>query len=135
VGIFKWLKNKTYAPAAVADNAVKQYQKAKYRNLGDTPKETAEFMWRLRYLHATLDSESQKKLYDYIESEFPIDTVVDFCLGTFDIEFHFGPSDLDTYDYAADHIGKELAKNNIPCTKSDICSFINKWNKLIAPLR
>ena len=135
MGIFKWLKSKTYAPAAVADNAVKQYQKAKYGNLGESPNEIAGIMWQWRYLNATLESEGQRRLHHYIESEFPIETVMDFCLGSFDIEFLFGPPDLDTYDYAADHIRKELAKNNVPCTKSDVYSFINKWNRLIAPLR
>jgi hypothetical protein len=135
MGLFKWFKNKTYPPALVADNAVKQYQKAKYRNLGDTPAEIAQVMWGWRYLNAKLDAKSQWRFQHYLETDFPIETIMDFCLGSFDIEFLFGPPDLDTYDYAANHIGKELAKNGVPCTTRDIHSFIDKWNRLIHHLR
>ena len=119
----------------MADNAVKQYQKAKYRNLGDTPGEIAQVMWGWRYLNATLDAKSQRRFQHYLVTDFPIETIMDFCLGSFDIEFLFGPPDLDTYDYAANQIGKELAKNGVPCTIDDIQSFIYKWNRLIRPLR
>ena len=60
---------------------------------------------------------------------------MDFCLGSFDVEFQFGPPELYTYDYAANHIGKELVQNGVPCTSRDIGSFIDKWNRFILPLR
>lgn len=135
MGLFKWLKNKTYSPALVADNAVTQYHKAKFANMGESPKEIAQVMWELRYLNARLDNESQRRFLNYVETDFPIETVIDFCLGSFDIEFLFGPSDLETYDYAANYIGKELAKNGVPCTIADIHAFVDKWNRLIRPLR
>ncbi len=136
MGILRWLWKKTYPPAMVADNAIKQYQKAKYRNMGNSPKEIAVLLWQRRYiLNRPLDSKSEPRLHHYIQSGFPIETVLDFCLSSLDIEFLFGPPDLDTYEYAADYIGKELARNNIPCTTSDVSSFIDKWNRLISPLR
>ena len=135
MGLLKWFKRKTYPPALVADNAAKQYHKAKFGNLGESPEEIAQIMWTWRYLNATLDVESNRRYEHYLETDFPIETVVDFCLSSFDIEFYFGPPELDTYDYAADYIGKDLAKNGVPCTRRDIDQFKAKWNLLIRPLR
>lgn len=133
--LFKWFRNKTYPPALIADNAIKQYQKAKFNNLGDTPKEIAEIMWSWRYINATLNAKSQQHLLQYLDAGFPIDTVMDFCLSSFDIEFYYGPHDLETYDYAAKSIGQELSQNGVPSTAKDIDFFVDKWDRYIQPLR
>jgi hypothetical protein len=133
--LFRWIKNKTYPPALIADNAAKQYRKAIYKNLGESPEEIAELMWNWRYLNAALDTENKWRLSHYVESDFPITTIIDFCLGSFDIEFKYGPNELEFYDYAANYIGRELQKNGVPCTMKDVESFINKWNRFIGPLR
>ena len=92
-------------------------------------------MWTWRYANATLDAEGERRFLHYVESELPITTVMDFCLSSFDIEFLFSPRELDSYQEAADYIGKELQKNGVPCFKDDISSFIKKWGMLIYPLR
>ena len=135
MGLFKYFKNKTYPPSMIADNAIKQFYKAKYGNMGDNPGEIAQAMWLWRYASATLDAKSRRRFQHYVQTDFPIESVLDFCLGSFDIEFLFGPPELDTYDYAANYIGKELAKNGVPSTVNDYQAFINNWNRLIRPLR
>lgn len=135
MGLFKFFKNKTYPPALIATNAIKQYHKAKYGNIGETPSEIAQAMWYWRYLNATLDAKSRWRFQHYVQSDFPIESVIDFCLGSFDIEFLFGPPELNTYDYAANYIGKELAQNGVPCTVNEYHAFIDKWDRLIRPLR
>lgn len=135
MGLFSWVKNKSYPPALIADNAQKQYKKGVCNKLGDSPAEIAELMWTWRYMNATLDAEGERRLSHYSESEFPIITVMDFCLGSFDIEFLFSPRELNSYSESANYIDKELQKNGVPCFRDDISSFIEKWDKLIYPLR
>lgn len=135
MGLVKWFKVNTYAPAKVAENAVKQYRKASYARIGQTSEEIAHFMWEWRYANARIDLKSQQRLQLYLESRFPIQNVIDFCLSSFDIEFLFGPPDLEHYDYAANYIGQELFQNNIPCDLYDVVFFVDKLNKYIYPIR
>jgi len=92
-------------------------------------------MWNWRYLNATLDAEGERRLNHYLESEFPIESMMDFCLGSFDIEFLFSPKELNTYMEAANYMGEKLLSSGVPSTRNDIASFIGKWNRLIAPQR
>lgn len=152
---FRWIKNRIYAPALVADNAITQYHKAKDKNLSDSPKEIAAFLWDWRYANAVLNHQKRERLERYIESDFPIETMVDFCFGTLDIEILVSPVRADAFNHAAEYIVKELVKGNIPCRTyqfatddtddafdadgifkpDDMASFIEKWFRLVSPLR
>lgn len=149
---FRWIKSKIYGPALVADNAITQYRKAESKKLGDSPQEIAAFLWDWRYANAMLNDQKRERLEHYIESDFPIETMVDFCLGTLDIEILVSPVKHDVFNHVAEYIVKELVKGNIPCRTyqfatddafdvdgifkpDDMASFIEKWFRLVSPLR
>lgn len=121
MGLFNFLKSKTYAPAMIADNAIKKYHT--YGKLVENPTEIAQRLWDIRYYKARLDTKMEIRLSHYVQTEFPIETILDFCLGNLDIEFLVGPPELDTYENASNYIGKELAKNGVPWTEDDYPAF------------
>lgn len=137
MGLLNLLKGVVYAPALVADNAVTQYHKMKRNQPEYSPKEIAGILWSWRYMNAFLTTEKTKRFLSYMETEFPIETMMDFCLSSLDIEIRVSPSDITvkSYNRAAHYIGKELIKNNVPFESGDIDLFTHKWNCFLSPLR
>ena len=60
--------------------------------------------------------------------------MVDFCLGTMDIELLVDPSN-ELHDEAASNIVQGLRKRGVPCRNEDIREFQNKWFKEFDDLR
>jgi hypothetical protein len=135
MGLFKLFLRMTYPPAQVAANACKQYHKAKYYTFADSPEEIPYALWTVRYSRIRLDAEGKRRMMQYAMSEFPIQTMIDFYLSSFDIEFLSAPEEIKTYGYCADYIGKALVANGVPSTRDDTSQFIEKWIQLIRPLR
>ena len=135
MGLFKRFKHVADPPSLVASIAVKQYHNAKYPNMEEIGNEIPQALWLWRYANANLDAKSFERLTHYLDSDFDIITMMDFCLSTIDIEYLIGPPDTKTYYEDAEYITSELNKNGVPSFSNGVFSFVERWNEKILPFR
>ena len=93
MGLFSWLVNPFQATTnMVVENAVTQYGKIKKADTSVEEGDIASVLWTHRYMNAKLSDEAERRLARYMLSGFVVRNMVDFCLGTMDIELQVDPN-------------------------------------------
>ena len=129
MGLFSWLVNPFQATTnMVVENAVTQYGKIKKADTSVEEGDIASVLWTYRYMNANLSDEAERRLARYMLSGFVVRNMVDFCLGTMDIELQVDPNN-ELHDKAASNIVQGLRKRGVPCRSEDIGEFNNRWFK------
>lgn len=123
---------------AIARNAMEQLSKWKQRFPKMTEAECARRIFELRYFNseAVFSASERAKVEHYMIAKFEINSIMDFCLISLDIEGGIDPSDPGSYmeigkilHYYVIELGYKILDGRT------LSSFSNRWLQLIGPLR
>lgn len=129
MGIFDWITKRSPFQATinmVVKNAVKQYKNIKEDDESIVGDEIASNIWYLRYMGAKLSNKSEIRWRKYVEEEFEIKNMVDFCLSSIDIEFLVDPRN-ELHDLVGSKVVEGLEKNGVPSKIEDVREFQDRW--------
>lgn len=129
MGLFGWLINPFQSTIdMVVENAATQYEKAKRADKTIEEGEIASVLWAVRYAKARLSNEAERRHGRYSLAQFEVRNMVDFCLGTIDIELSVDPSN-ELHSKVGAKIVEGLRKREVLCSLDDVTDFQNRWLK------
>ena len=129
MGLFDRFRNLSPFQATinlVVKNAAKQYDNVQKMDESIREEEIASIIWHYRYGIAKLSDNSKIRWIKYMDAEFKIDNMVDFCLSSLDIEFLVDPMN-ELYDSVGSKIVEGLQREGIPSKIGDVQDFEDKW--------
>ena len=131
MGLFNWTR-KFRLDGMIAQNAYTQYHKWKKMDPSSSESDIAGNIFLARYVIANsiISKEGRGKLTIYIERDFELKTLMDFCLVSLDVEGEINPSDMAWFFEVADLIKTELARLGFKSEDEDIVSFCRRWNSI-----
>ena len=110
----------------VVKNAAKQYNKLKKKRYDLKEGEIASTLYNIRYAKAKLSRKSEMRWMKYMETEFEIKNMVDFCLSSIDIEFLVDPRN-ELHNMVGSKVVDGLEKKGVPVKIGDVKDFQNRW--------